>query len=144
MRIDGQWALFADGFLRPIIRGEIRRSNDSWIEVPFLVDTGADRTVLSAGILSKLRLESFAPQESISGMGGLVDSVLVETEIQLTRETGGKVIFHGQFAAVRELEALDISVLGRDTTGLFAVIVDQPADVVSLLAQRHRYSIVQA
>src|SRR5437870_13273518 len=38
-----------------------------------------------------------------------------------------------QFAAVTELEALDISVLGRDISGLFAVIVDQPGDVVSLL-----------
>ena len=42
------------------------------------------------------------------------------------------------------LEALDISVLGRDITESFAVIVDQPGDVVSLLAQMHRYSIVQA
>jgi len=42
------------------------------------------------------------------------------------------------------LEALDISVLGRDITGLFDVIADQPGDVASLLTQRHRYSIVQA
>ena len=56
--------------------------------------------------------------------------------------SGGKVIFRGQFAAVTNLEALDISVLGRDITGLFAVIADQPGKVVSLLAQRHRYSIV--
>lgn len=76
-------------------------------------------------------------------MGGLVDSVVVETEIQFTYETNGKVTFRGQFAAVTELEALDISVLGRDITGLFAVIADQPGNVVSLLAQRHRYSIVQ-
>ena len=144
MRIDGQWAVFADGFRRPIIRGEIRGSDDAWIEVPFLVDTGADRTVFSAGVLSKLRLKSFAAKNTISGLGGLVDSVLVETQIQLTRETGGKVIFRGQFAAIMELEALDISVLGRDITGLFAVIVDQPDDLVTLLAQRHRYSIVQA
>ncbi len=48
MRIDGQWAVFADGFMRPIIRGEIRGGDDSWIEVPFLVDTGADRTLFSA------------------------------------------------------------------------------------------------
>jgi len=76
-------------------------------------------------------------------LAGLVDSVVLQTEIQLTRETGGKIIFRGQFAAVTELEALDISVLGRDITGLFAVIVDQPGEVVSMLAQRHRYLIVQ-
>lgn len=142
MRIDGQWAVFADGFIRPIIRGEIRGSADSWIEVPFLVDTGADRTVFSAGVLAKLRLDPLAAHDTVSGLGGLVDSVLVQTEIQFTQETGGKVIFRGQFAAVTDLEALDISVLGRDVTGLFAAIVDQPGHVVSLLTQRHRYSIV--
>jgi len=41
------------------------------------------------------------------------------------------------------LEALDISVLGRDITESFAVIVDQPGEVVSLLAQRHWYSMAR-
>lgn len=54
MRIDGQWALFNDGFVRPIIRAEIRAGDDSWVEAPFLLDTGADRTVFSAAVLSKL------------------------------------------------------------------------------------------
>jgi hypothetical protein len=36
-----------------------------------------------------------------------------------------------------------MSVLGRDITGLFAVIVDQPGNVVCLLRQRHRYMIEQ-
>jgi hypothetical protein len=44
---------------------------------------------------------------------------------------------------VTELEALDISVLGRDISGLFSVIVDQPNRVVCLLGPRHRYRIEQ-
>jgi hypothetical protein len=52
-------------------------------------------------------------------------------------------VFRGQYAAVTELEALDISVLGRDITRLFAVIVDWPHDVVCLGGQRHRYIIAQ-
>jgi hypothetical protein len=36
-----------------------------------------------------------------------------------------------------------MSVLGRDITDLFAVIVDRVHDVVCLLGQRHRYSIEQ-
>jgi len=143
MRIDGEWLQFNDGVLRPVIRAKVLTSDGRWHPAEFLVDTGADRTVLSAGTLSRLGLEPVNTQDGLSGMGGLVDSVLVETEIQLTRETGDKVVFLGQFAAVTALEALDISVLGRDITGLFAVIVDQLGDVVSLLAQRHRYSIVQ-
>jgi hypothetical protein len=64
-------------------------------------------------------------------------------KIQLTHEDAGNVVFRGQYAAVTELEALDINVLGRDITDVFAVIVDRLHDVVCLLGQRHRYSIEQ-
>jgi hypothetical protein len=47
MRIDGEWALFDDGVIRPIVFGEISAADGSWIKCPFLVDTGADRTVLT-------------------------------------------------------------------------------------------------
>ena len=53
------------------------------------------------------------------------------------------MVFRGQYAAETEVEALDISVLGRDIPGLFAVIVDQPGNVVCLLGQRHRDTIEQ-
>ena len=53
-------------------------------------------------------------------------------------------MFRGQFAAATAAEVLDMSVLGRDITGLFTVIVDQPGDVVFLVGQRHRYRIEQA
>lgn len=53
------------------------------------------------------------------------------------------MVFRGQYAAVTNLEILDMSVLGRDITRLFAVIIDQPGDVVCLLGQWHHYTIVQ-
>jgi len=66
---------------------------------------------------------------------------VVDTQIPLTRETESTVVFYGQFAAVPKVEALDVSVLGRDLTGLFAVIVDQPGDVVCLVGQQRQYTI---
>jgi hypothetical protein len=143
MRIDGEWALLDDDVMRPIVTGDIKASNDAWVKVPFLVDTGADRTVFSAATLAKLGLQSIAAQAGISGLGGWAASVVVATQIRLTREDASKVVLRGQYAAVTELEALDISVLGRDITGLFAVIVDKPHNVVCLLGQRHRYTIEQ-
>jgi hypothetical protein len=138
MRINGEWALFDDGVVRPIIRGEILAYQGAWEPALFLVDTGADRTVFSAAILAKLGLQPRAAQEEgIGGLGGVAESVLIATQLRFTHETGGKVIFRGHYAAVTELEALDISVLGRDVIGLFAVIVDQPHAVVCLLGQRH-------
>jgi predicted aspartyl protease len=144
MRINGKWSLCDDGIIRPVIRGEILTSNGSWVTTEFLVDTGADRTVISALILEALRLQPIAIPGRIGGVGGLVDSVNVETQIRFTQEAESKVVFRGQYAAVTEVEALDMSVLGRDITSLFAVIVDRPSDVVCLLGQRHRYTIEQS
>jgi hypothetical protein len=143
MRIDGEWYLCDDGLERPVIRGEVLARNASWIPALFLVDTGADRTVLSAAVLSLLAFPAGADVERIGGLGGVVNSVPVETQIRLTREGAGKVLFRGRFVGVTALEALDMSVLGRDVTGPFAVIADEPGDVVCLLAQRHRYTIRQ-
>lgn len=108
---------------------------------PFLLDTGADRTVFSAAVLSELSLPVLNAEEPISGLGGVVDSVVLETKIQLLRETGMPVSFRGRFAAVTDLTTLDISVLGRDITDNLAVIVDRPQDVVFLLDQRHVYRV---
>ena len=141
MRIDGKWLLCDDHVLRPIISGEILAANGSWESVEFLVDTGADRTVLSATTLAKLGLVPLAAKEAVGGLGGVAASVIVETQIRLAREAARSVIFRGRYAGVTKLDALDIDVLGRDVTGLFAVVVDLPGDLVCLLGQRHGYKI---
>jgi hypothetical protein len=125
-----------------VIRGHILDGNGVWIQAPFLVDTGADRTVFSAPVLAALALQPTITMERLGGVEGLVTPVVVVTPMRFRQEGGGgSVVFRGQYAAVTELEALDMSVLGRDITGLFALIVDQPGNVVYLLAQRHRYTI---
>jgi len=141
MRVDGEWAFCDDGVVRPIIIGEVSTADGSWLKLPFLVDTGADRTVFTSAILGKLEIESSTPQDGISGLGGMAASVAIETQIRFSRDGSGKVLFRGRYTAVTELEALDVSVLGRDITGLFAVIVDQPQGVVCMVGQRHRYRI---
>src|SRR2546426_1132511 len=94
--------------------------NSAWLQAHAKeVDTGADRTVFSAATLSKLGLQPIVVQERLGGLGGLINAVEVATQIQLTRETGNKVVFRSQYAAVTAVEALDICVLGRDITGLF-------------------------
>jgi hypothetical protein len=129
--------------IRPVQRGEIEAADGSWLKTPFLLDTGADRTVFSANILAALGLRSLMPAQKLAGAGGELSSVLVDTRIQFPTEDGNRVVFRAQYAAVTELEALDMSVLGRDITNLFAVIVDRPRDFVGLLGQRHQYTIEQ-
>ena len=138
MHIHGEWFLGDDGVVRPVIHGEILAGNGSWVPAPFLMDTGADRTVFSATLLAALRLRPLVSQAYLGGLGGTAVSVLVETQVRCNHEAGGTVTFRGQYAAVTALEALDMSVLGRDVTGRFAVIVARPGNVVCLLGQRHR------
>jgi Aspartyl protease len=107
MQINGEWLLCDDGIVRPVIRGEILTNERLWQPAEFLVDTGADRTVFSAATLSKLGLQPIISQERLGGLGGLVDAVVVETQLQLTRETVSQVVFRSQYAAVTAIEALD-------------------------------------
>jgi hypothetical protein len=144
MRIDGRWLLCDDGIVRPVIRGELLAGDGSWLSPEFLVDTGADCTVLSALTLEALRLQQSGASVRLGGVGGIADSVQIETQLRFSRETGSKVLFRGQYAAFSRLESLDMCVLGRDVSDLFTVIVDRPGNVVCLLGQRHRYTIEQS
>ncbi|HEY3246225.1 MAG TPA: aspartyl protease family protein [Phycisphaerae bacterium] len=141
MRFDGEWLACEDGVVRPVIRAEILAAAGAWRAVEFLVDSGADRTVISANVLESLGLPTAPSPEPIGGVGGLVASVSVRTQIRLTRNDGGKVILHGEYAAIPTAEALDLSVLGRDILNLFALIVDRAAAVVTIIGARHHYTI---
>ena len=143
MRIDGSWRLCDDGVIRPIFLGEVQAGGGSWVQATFLADPGADRTVFSADILRELGLPTEATDDQLEGVGGKVATVLVATPIRLTSAAGVTVLFKGIFAAVTDPAALDMSVLGRDISNLFALVVDRPQDVVCLLGQGHRYVIVQ-
>ena len=144
MKIEGRWYPCDDGVVRPVISGEILAGNGSWEPALFLLDTGADRTVFSAAQLSGLHLGPITTRDRLGGVGGMTESVVVDTQIRLTHDADGKVLFKGRFAALTMLEALDMCVLGRDITDLFAVIVDRPGNAVTLVGQRHRYRIEEA
>ena len=55
MRINGEWFECDDGIVRPVIRGEALAADGTWLRVFFLVDTGADQTVISADVLDLLQ-----------------------------------------------------------------------------------------
>jgi predicted aspartyl protease len=143
MQFNGGWYLCDDGIVRPIMRGDVLAGNGSWRAAEFLVDTGADRTVFSANVLEALALEATEAKEQIGGVGGVVDAVVVTTQIRLTRENANTVVFRGEYTACSNQEALDMSVLGRDILNMFAVIVDRTGNLVCLLGGRHRYRIEQ-
>jgi predicted aspartyl protease len=123
------------------LRGEIQNASGGWESVAFLVDTGADCTVFSAAILEVLGFDVTAVDNRLGGVGGLAESVEVDTVIRLPRNDGGLSTFRGTYAAFTQLESLDMCVLGRDIMNLFAVIVDRTDSLVTLVRPNHRYSI---
>jgi predicted aspartyl protease len=125
------------------MQGEALSSDGSWVKLRFLVDTGADRTVFSAPVLELLQLKAIDSAERLSGAGGVVDSVIVATEIRFSHDQSGKATFQGQYAACGQTETSDMSVLGRDILNLFALIVDRPGDTIFLVGPHHTYSIHQ-
>ena len=140
MRIDGLWSL-CDGRLLPVIRAEVRAGDGSWQKVDFIVDTGADRTVLSAEIMEHLQLDGVEAEQQLSGVGGQAHTVTVATTIRFDYGVKLKAPFHGKFAAFTQYETLELSVLGRDILNHFALIVDRKTEIVCLLGPPHRYVV---
>jgi predicted aspartyl protease len=144
MRMDGLWRLCDDGILRPVFRATVLAANGRRVAVDFLADTGADRTVLCAELFRELGLTPISDPSRLEGVGGQVESFVVETDIRIIRETGEPISIKGKYAAFTDPSALDMNVLGRDITNLFPLIVDRPGDTVCLLGPGHRYVVVES
>jgi hypothetical protein len=116
------------------------------MEFTFLLDSGADDTVLSADLLDLVRhLKSPASgQIQLAGIGGEVGSITIDTSIGFKKETGELFEVQGRFSVFTEVESSDISLLGRDVTDRFSVIYDRPDEAVMLLSPLHRYEIKTA
>jgi hypothetical protein len=143
MRVNGNWLLCEDGIARPVVYGFIQIVDGTWKEVVFLLDGGADRTVVSADFLEMLRPMERAEGEGIrlAGVGGAAGSISVETAIGFVRDDGRRVAVRGLFSVFTEMVSADMSVLGRDVTNNFSVIYDYPSQVVALLSPPHFYDI---
>lgn len=77
----------------------VRLANDQWLEVAFVLDAGADRTVFSADFLSLLRPLQITESDpsSLVGVGGEAGSITIETAIGFTRDDGKPVSVRGTF-----------------------------------------------
>lgn len=143
MLIAGEWQLFDDGVMRPTVRAKVLGSDGSLIAEDFLIDTGADRSVFREPLLTRLQLPAESPQPDfmLSGIGGTSEFVLVATVLEFTRDDGGSVRVHGEFAGFTDPAATDLSVLGRDVLDNFDLILSHQRNEILLLAPRHRYRV---
>lgn len=143
MRVNGEWLECDDGVIRPSVAGLVRVADGQMIEVTFLLDGGADRTVLSVDLLASLQPLATSETEQIhlAGVGGEVGSITVQTVVGFIRDNGQLITVRGAFSVFTISESSEMSVLGRDVTNNFDVIYSFPRREVMLLAPPHRYQI---
>lgn len=126
-----------------MLKAGVRSAGGDLIEDLFLVDTGADRTVFSAGFLKRTGLSVHLPTDGmgLSGIGGVGAYVVLDTTLELISTDGTTVYLRGTFAVFTDPKATDSGLLGRDVLDLFDVIVSRKRDAVLLLAGNHSYKI---
>ena len=143
MRIEGRWHLFDDGATRPVVDAFVQKPDGAWKSVTFLLDSGADRTVFEASLLpllNSLVLPDSDPP-NLSGVGGKVGCLLLQTRLGFTRDDGKMITVGGSFGIFTELSSSDVSILGRDVTDNFDVIYSFSKREVLLLATPHSYLV---
>jgi hypothetical protein len=144
MRIEGRWHLFRDGVLRPVVDAAVQTPDGGWEIVRFLLDSGADRTVLDYSFLSLLRpfVLSSADVPELGGVGGKVASVFADTKLAFMYEGSHFITVNGPFSIFTNPESNDVSVLGKDVTNNFDVIYSHSQRQVVLLSTPHSYTII--
>lgn len=143
MLIVGEWQVGDDGTRRPVVRADILGRDNRSVAEDFLVDSGADRTVLSAAVLERLQLppRHGEPGLALSGIGGESGFVLVTTVLIFVRDGGGAVRIRGELAGFTDSTATDLSILGRDVLDHFDVLLSRRRDDVLLIAPPHHYRV---
>ena len=146
MRIVGEWLRGDDGFTRPVVPVQVIASDGAARTDWFLIDSGADRSVLSATFFSRLRLpiDTTPAGMGLMGVGGLTSFVLVTAALELTRDDGRPARVRGQFAVFTDPAATDLSVLDRDVLDNFDLILSRRLGEVLLLAPSHYYTVARA
>lgn len=141
MRIDGEWRETEDTLPRPYVHGRVEAHDGVWIACDFLIDTGADQTLLAPDLVRQLGCPTTLAPRQLGGIGGAIETLEVQTTLRLVTTAGGQVNLSANYATLMD-PAIEESILGYDVLHLFALIVDRAADTVCLLRPPHRYTIL--
>lgn len=143
MLIRGIWKLCEDGVTRPIVSATVGADGGKQEDELFLIDSGADRTVLTADLIAALGLPATpaASGLALSGVGGTQRFVEVSGALVFVRDDGGPATVRGTSAGFQDPSATDFSILGRDVLNNFDVILSRPRGEVLLLAPNHHYRV---
>ncbi len=134
------YLLTSGGRRRPFVKAvfQFPGLRDGSVEVDLLVDTGADRTVLSPLDAEKLATDlgidfsSLPRGTSGAGVGGQVDTRIVEAVITLDSFSTSLTLTILEPPVGRPIPSIP-SLLGRDIISQFALILEERTNRVLLL-----------
>jgi predicted aspartyl protease len=119
----------AEGFQppAPVVRAVVRSRNGSVRDVPLLIDTGADASVIPSSVASAAGAETRSAQAAIQAYDGtLVQCEQAELTVEFSRFR-----FRGPFLVTET----DCGILGRNILNNVVLTLDGPALVWSMEAR---------
>jgi hypothetical protein len=142
VKIDGYWQPAIDNpqMLRPVVEAKVITPSDvhtTW----FMIDTGADRTVLGSIFADALKAYQKGDDQMLVSAGGIIQSYTADLQIVLPDIEGRGIRFNLQGIVLTDPYQANTHLLGRDILNYFAVICDHEANLVTLLRAPHRYQI---
>jgi len=145
MEFMGSWRQCLDGIVRPMIKAEVEGSNGQLYADWFLLDIGADCTVLRFSFLQRLQLPPVGtPGFTLTGVGTStpIPLVLVAGKLKLTSIDGHPATIPGPLASFTSLRAVEHSILGREVINEFDFLLEKKRGAFRLLHGVHSCQVV--
>ena len=145
MIISGRYVSI-DGIYRPFVKASVLSPSGVWIDVPFLVDSGADATFLDHSCIAYLEIDvsSLPIKDNAGGVAGTLSYYEFPAQLRLEGEANEAKIFSGNIGILTVPGAPDTPILGRDVLDHFAAIFDRRRDWIMLIAEPDSYQVVRA
>lgn len=131
------------GIFRPYISADVLSPANEWVEVDFLVDTGADETFLDFRFIREFDIDTkgIDVRDDIGGVGGSgVPYFQIDSALKLISPCDAKV-FKGKINVFLDPHSSEVPLLGRDVLDNFVVIFDRETNSILLLDEEEQYNI---
>jgi hypothetical protein len=140
MLLSGRWQLLPSGDLIPVVLAEVANRHGSWSPARFLIDSGAEITVVTPFVWRSLDFRSSPEQVQIHGAHGPAPALRVRTGFQVG-PPGEPLAFEVWVHLIQSEDAIDLCLLGRNVLNHFSLLLDRPQESVLLLRGPHRYRV---
>jgi hypothetical protein len=141
MLIEGRWLVGADGVARPVFDGYVSSQEGVQLAVSFLIDTGADSTVLAPDVTEQLAgvVQPTPTSTTATGIGGTLQMYELAVDLLLPTTSGQRARIHGPLPILLAPGSLELSVIGRDVLDQFTLIYARPQGTLLLLTPPHTF-----